>query len=87
MNSVKVILEGDKCWPDLEEKIESGNLIHLPDPQMQIAALSKGMTSGNPSVSIRIELPDGKTVLAETSMKLFLGIADIFRQKYAQELE
>lgn len=87
MNEIKVILEGDGCWPDLAEKEKEGKFIHLPDPQMQIAALSKGMTSGKPSISIRFELPDGKTVMAETSMRLFIAAAEAFKAKYAQELE
>ena len=39
------------------------------------AALDGGMASGKPSVCFRIDLPDGRTVLAETSARLFVMAA------------
>ncbi|MEE9390573.1 MAG: hypothetical protein V3U91_04955 [Candidatus Aminicenantaceae bacterium] len=87
MQAIKIILEGDRCWPDLKEKLNTEKLIHLRDTQIEIAALSKGMKSGKPSISMRIDLPDGKTVLIETSMRLFIGAAVAFEQRYAQELK
>ena len=87
MNIIKVILEGDNCWPDLADKFKDDKVTWLKDGDvLSIAALSKGMTSGKPSVSIRIDLPDGKIVVVETSMRLFLGAAEAFRAKYGAEL-
>ena len=87
MNIIKVILEGDGCWEDLADKIKSDKVIWLREGTISIAALSKGMKSGKPSVSIRIDLPDGRTLVAETSMRLFLKAAEVFKQKYRKELE
>lgn len=87
MNIIKVILEGDGCWEDLADKIKSDKVIWLREGTISIAALSKGMKSGKPSVSIRIDLPDGRTLVAETSMRLFLSAAGAFEQKYLKELE
>lgn len=87
MNILKVILEGDGCWPELIEKFKKDKVIWLKDGNVSIAALSKGMTSGKPSISIRIDLPDGKIVVAETSMRLFLSAAEAFKAKYKGELE
>ncbi|MBA7553597.1 hypothetical protein ES705_46191 [subsurface metagenome] len=86
MNIIKVILEGDNCWTDLAEKIKDGKVTWLRGGNISIAALSKGMASGKPSISIRIDLPDGKVVIAETSMRLFLGAAEAFKAKYGAEL-
>ena len=87
MNIIKVILEGDNCWTDLADKIKDGSVTWLKDGVvLSIAALSKGMTSGRPSISIRIDLPDGKVVVAETSMRLFLGAAEAFKAKYGAEM-
>lgn len=87
MNIIKVILEGDNCWTDLADKIKDGSVTWLKDGVvLSIAALSKGMASGKPSISIRIDLPDGKVVIAETSMRLFLGAAEAFKAKYGAEL-
>lgn len=87
MNIIKVILEGDSCWPELLDKLMVGKIIHLREGVLQIAGLSKGMKSGKPSISIRIDLPDGRVVLAETSMRLFLSAAEAFEQRYRKELE
>lgn len=29
MNAIKIITEGEECWPDIAEKIVNGDLIHL----------------------------------------------------------
>ena len=63
----------EPIWPDLAERIERGEVYYLSKdaPPIQIGALEGGMTSGKPSVAIRIDLPDGKVVVAETSWALF----------------
>jgi len=87
MNIINVILEGDRCWEDLANKIKSAKVIWLREGAISIAALSKGMKSGKPSISIRIDLPDGRTLVAETSMRLFLSAAEAFKQRYHQEMK
>jgi len=86
MNMIKVNLEGDGCWKDLESKIKTKDVVWMKDGIIQIAALSKGMRSGKPSLSIRFDLPGGKIVVAETSMQLFLSAAELLRQRYQKEL-
>ena len=71
MPVMKVILD-EPTWPDLDAKRDqltwlSGN----DDPPIQIGALEGGMVGGRPSVAIRIDLPDGGIVVAETSLRLF----------------
>lgn len=44
--------------------------------------LKAGMASGKPSVAIRLDLPDGKVVIAETSLALFLGAASALHTKF-----
>lgn len=81
MPELKVILDGDGCWPDFAEKLKLGLLI-----ETQVGALAylpAGMVGGNPSVAFRVDLPDGRVVFAETSLKL-LGVAvDAMRAKFA----
>lgn len=85
MPGLNIHLEGDKCWPDLVSRREG--IIHLADDaQIEIAALSGGMQSGRPSVALRINLPDGRVVIAETSMRLFLSAAQVFAARYGHEL-
>ena len=80
MTMLKVIPDGDGCWPDLVKK-EVIHLGCLSDP-IQIAALPGGMSSGKTSVSIRLDLPDGKVVIAQTTLALFLRAADTLKAHY-----
>ena len=80
MLSLKVILDGDGCWPDLVNKE-----VMVTHNDIQVALLGGGMTSGKSSVSIRIDLPDGRSVVAETSLALFLAAAKAFSAKTEHE--
>ena len=83
MPSLRIILDGDGAWPDLTQKANDGLL--LQGKWTGIAALPGGMASGRPSVSIRIDLPDGRVVWTETSMRLFLSAARAFTARYGDE--
>ena len=52
-----------------------------PDAVLMIAGRQDGMSSGKPSVTLALELPDGSVVIARTSLHLFLeaAAADIER--------
>jgi hypothetical protein len=65
-------MDGDNAWPDLRTKQDK--VIHVTE-SMGICALDGGMASGKPSVCFRIDLPDGRVVLAETSARLFVMAA------------
>lgn len=81
MIPLSVILDGDDAWPDLAEKdvIEAGVLA--------VAVLPNGMKSGKPSVTIRLELPNGETVLAQTSARLFCTAGRAITAKYPDLFE
>lgn len=65
----------------LLENVKEKDLIHLETP-ITVAALEAGMESGRPSVAFVFDLPDGKTVLAETSMLLFQAAARAFAARF-----
>lgn len=68
---------------DVEALVARGDLIHLgADASIEIGALPAGMESGKPSIAISFALPDGRVVLAESSLQLLLTAADAFRAKY-----
>lgn len=79
-----VKLEGDSAWPELGPLVADGKVIHLGQgaPPIQVAGLEGGMTSGKASVCLRIDLPDGRTVIAETSLRCFLVAADALRARF-----
>lgn len=82
MPTMVIKLDGDNAWPDLQKKID--RVIHLSNdlPPIEVAVLDGGMTSGLPSVAFRIELPDGHTVIAETSARLFCSAARVIMANY-----
>lgn len=81
MPALNIILDGTGAWPDLAEKQARGLFIHTQG-DMAVAALPGGCESGAPSVSIRIDLPNGQSIMAETTLALWLTAADAFRAKY-----
>lgn len=87
MPALTIKLDGDQCWPDLAEKRDAGQLIQTET--LEVALLPGGMASGKASVAIRIELPDGRTVIAQTSQELFDAAARAFRGRleYLAELK
>lgn len=52
------------------------------DKNIAIGVLPGGMQSGRHSVSFGFELPDGRTVFAETSYALFMACAKAFAARY-----
>lgn len=77
MIGMSVILNGDGAWPDLPtgDKLISMELGDL-------AVLNKGTTSGKPSVAFRLDLPDGRTVVAQTTARLLVSAARMIEAKY-----
>lgn len=76
--SLHVFIDGDQCWPDLDlmaPEVHNGGKI-------SVAALPGGMSSGAPSLTIRVDTDDGLLILAETSLALFLTAAEAFKAKY-----
>jgi hypothetical protein len=85
MHALRVILDADGCWPDLPEKDEAGLLINAmsgeDEAQIALALLPHGTQEGRPSVTIRLDLPDGRTILAQTTLRLFTSAARAFAAK------
>lgn len=74
MPAINIILDGDNAWDDLQGK----EIIHLQDVVWEMAALPGGMSSGKPSVALRLDLPDGKVLVAETSLLALLSAVNAF---------
>jgi hypothetical protein len=75
MIPLSIILDGDGCWPDLAEKeVVEADLT-------AVAPLEHGTALGKPTVTFRVDLPDGKVVLAQTTLSLFLSAADAFKAR------
>ena len=77
MIAIDLKLDGDGAWPDLVHR-------DVLDFQgvIQISGLPGGMESGKPSVSIRLDLDKEMTIVAQTSLALFLMAADALKARY-----
>jgi hypothetical protein len=85
MISMNIILDGDNAWPDLKGK----EIIHMANgaPPIQVAVLKGGLASGRPSVALRIDLPDGRFLIAETSARLFCTAARAIQNRHPDLFE
>jgi hypothetical protein len=79
MPGLDLHLSGDNAWPELKEKEVIRAYVN------GIAALPKGTVEGRPSVTVRIDLPDGRTVLAETTLRLLLRAAEALAARYGRQ--
>jgi hypothetical protein len=76
MPYMNIILDAENAWPDLKSK-PADQVISVDN--FHVAMLAGGMASGAASVAIRIDLPDGRTVIAQTSQALWDSAARAFR--------
>jgi hypothetical protein len=81
MNHIDIHLDGDNAWPDLGARRDE--IIHLAnDTGIGLAVLPGGMTPGLPSVAFRLDLPDGRSVVAETSWRLLASSVKAIAARY-----
>lgn len=76
-------IQGDEtAWDDVNhpDKIVQSNAL-------QLAVVDKGMGSGQPSVALRVDLPDGKILITETSARLFCTAARAIMARYPNLFE
>jgi hypothetical protein len=80
MIGMEINLGGENAWPDLASR----KLHHVANdaPPIKIAVLDGGMVSGRPSGAIRIDLPDGSSVVAETTARLFCSAGRAILARY-----
>lgn len=77
-------------YPDLKAEKTEAQIIDATGPsikQIEITAVDGGMGSGRPSVMIRVDLPDGRVFLTETSARLFCSAARAVMAKYPKLFE
>ena len=75
----------EPLWPDLQARYRAGDV--LTGEHLEVGGLAAGMVSGAPSVAIRVDLPEGKVAIAETSLALFLQAADALKARFGDPRE
>jgi hypothetical protein len=58
----------------------------LPDPEMpwDLVIAETGMNSGAPSIALRMDLPEGHTLIAQTSLGAWLMATAAFRGAFPE---
>lgn len=73
MPDVRIFLDGDGAFNDLADELEGGALLE------RVAVLRGGMQSGKASVALLIRTREGRPIMAETSLELYLATAQAIR--------
>mgnify|MGYP001595117820 CR=1 FL=1 len=75
MPIIHVDVEGDNAWSDLRERLESHDPTIIQamgnETIWHLTILEGGMLSGRYSVGLRLDLSDGRVIVAETSWDAF----------------
>ena len=76
------ILESKDHWGDLLEK----EVIYLGNEAnpVQIVAMSEGMASGRTSISLRLDLPDGRVVILETALYELARVVREIQERFGE---
>jgi len=83
MPTIRLIMDGDSAFFDLQGR--ESDVIHRTGP-FTVAALARGMRSGHPSLAIRIDLPEKKVLIQETSVAAWLAVARALEGKYGRRV-
>lgn len=62
--------------------LDPAKIAHVNDGTVTVFCLEGGMISGKPSVSFALEMPEGGTVVFETSARLYVQTARMIEARY-----
>lgn len=81
MLPLDVHADPDGCWADLgripEKVIDAVT-------KLSVSAAPSGERSKAPTVAVRMDLPDGRVAVAETSLRDFWRAAKLFAERYGE---
>ncbi len=82
MLTFDTILDPEEPWEDLLDKevIYFGN----EAAPIEIVAMSEGMASGRTSISMRLNLPDGRVVIIETALYELARVVDTIQERFGK---
>ena len=92
MPTIEVTIQhgDDAAWPDLSA-VPGNEIIHLKDEVWRLVGLGAGMTSGKPSVALRLPVPtsDGRTetLVAETSLAAWIAATCVLRDAFPEAFD
>ena len=85
MPTIDLRLDGEGAWPDLNTLKRRGKLLEPNESApIGLAGLGGGMTSGRASVAFRIDLPDGRVVFTQSSLRLVWNAVKALADRYGE---
>lgn len=79
MVAIKLLIDKGSGFYDLQGR--EGDIVLRSEP-FTVMALARGTKSSNPALLIRIELPDNKVLVQETSAAAWVAIARSLSAKF-----
>ncbi len=70
-------------WPDARDLHRAGSLVHVQPDEIGATMIPDGTVAGRPTVCLRFELPNGQTVVLETTLALLDGVVSACRGRVA----
>lgn len=83
MEVLRIHMDADNAWPDLKAAPDKATMAEFQG----VALMEQGTVKGNPTVWVRLELPDGTVALGQTTAKLFCSAAKAFLAKHPDLLD
>ncbi len=82
MLTFQITLDPERPWNDLLDKevVYFGN----DAPPIEIVAMSEGMASGRTSISMRLDLPDGRVVIVETALYELNRVVQTLQKRFGE---
>lgn len=80
MATFEIIGCGDDIWPDL--KGDNFTFVGEGAKPIQVAVIPEGLRH---RVHLRIDIPGEKSIVVETSLRLFIGAADILESRFGAQ--
>lgn len=81
--ALHLVMDAEADWFRGLEGTPADQIIHVgEEAYIEVGGLPGGMASGKPSVAFCIPLPDGRVVIAETSLALLLTAGDALKARY-----
>lgn len=78
-----VFINREPAWPELDLADLAFHVSDATGGRIELTAIKEGTDGGLPSVAMLLVSDDGsQKVLAETTLSLFLVVADTLRAKY-----
>lgn len=84
MPSLRVTFDADEARREIDQ-IPADRLIYVEEPDWQLIGIDHGMSSGRAAIALRINLPDGRVLVVDSSAAVWIAAAQALKGRYPAE--